>query len=319
MRRGLVLGAGGVLGGAWMVGALAALEQEYGWDPRGADLLVGTSAGSVMAGLLSCDVSVGQLLDHQRGVADPDGPQIAYDYDRDSGGHLPPLPRLRPGSPRAVVAHALRPWQTRRITPMAALSAYLPEGRGSLAPVGRVIDAVLPDGGWTTHPQTWVVAMDYVSGKRVPFGRSGAPTSSLRDAVMASCSIPGWYAPVRIGGRRYVDGGTCSPTSVDLAAGLGLDELVVLSPMTSLDYDRPRTVGARVERQVRRAVTRRLIGEVKKVAATGTRVTLLGPGAEDLAGFGGNLMDPAKRARVLETSLRTSAAALQRGTLHRAG
>ncbi len=315
-RRGLVLGAGGVLGGAWMIGALAALEQEYGWDPREAEVLVGTSAGSVMAGLLASGVTVGQLLDHQRGVADPDGPQIAYDYDRDSGGALPPLPRLRMGSPRAAVSNALRPW---RVTPMAALAAVLPEGRGSLEPIGEVIDAVHPGGGWTDHPKTWLVAMDYENGRRVPFGRAGSPAASLRQAVMASCAIPSWYAPVRIGGRRYVDGGTCSPTSVDLVAGLGLDEVVVLSPMTSLDYDTPRSVAARVERGVRRVVTRRLIGEVKKVAATGTRVTLLGPGREDLAGFGGNLMDPTRRARALETSLRTSAATLRRGGLRQVG
>ncbi len=86
----------------------------------------------------------------------------------------------------------------------------------------------------------------------------------------------------------------------------------MLSPMTSLDYDTPRSVAARVERGMRRVVTRRLIGEVKKVAATGTRVTLLGPGREDLEAFGGNLMDPSRRTRALETSLRTSAAALRR-------
>jgi len=129
---------------------------------------------------------------------------------------------------------------------------------------------------------------------------------------MASCAIPGWYAPVRIGSRRYVDGGACSPTSLDLVTRLELDEVVVLSPMTSLDYDAPASVAARLERRFRRLVTKRLIGEVKKVAATGTKVTLLGPGAEDLAGIGANLMDPRRREQVLQTSLRTSAAALRR-------
>jgi NTE family protein len=128
---------------------------------------------------------------------------------------------------------------------------------------------------------------------------------------MASCAIPGWYAPVRIGRRDYVDGGVCSPTSLDLVARLELDEVVVLSPMTSLDYDRPTTVTGRMERRFRRVVTARLIREVKKVAATGTKVTLLGPGAEDLSVIGVNLMDPRRRREVLETSLRTSEAALR--------
>ena len=50
---------------------------------------------------------------------------------------------------------------------------------------------------------------------------------------------------------------------------------------------------------------------MKKVSATGTRVTVLGPGADDLVGIGANLMDPSRREQVLETSLRTSAAALR--------
>jgi len=315
-RTGLVLGAGGVLGAAWTIGALAALQEQRGWDPREAEVLVGTSAGSVLASFLGCGVGVDVLLDHQRGIVNADAPDIGYDHDSDAGGALPPLPRLGIGSPRGMASTALHPWRT---TPMGALSAVLPQGRGSLAPVGRLVDAVCPRGAWAAHPQTWVVAMDYDSGRRTAFGRDGSPHAALRGAVMASCAIPGWYAPVRIGGRRYVDGGACSPTSLDLVASLGLDEVVVLSPMTSLDYDRPTSVAARIERRFRRLVTRRLVGEVKKVAATGTRVTLLGPGAEDLAAIGANLMDPKRRVQVLETSLRTSAAALREQPLDDVG
>ena len=148
---------------------------------------------------------------------------------------------------------------------------------------------------------------------------TGRPEADLRDAVMASCAIPGWYAPIRIAGRRYVDGGTCSPTSLDLVSRLQLDEVVVLSPMTSLRYDAPTAVAAKIECRFRRLVTRRLIGEVKKVTATGTKVTLLGPGAEDLEAIGANLMDPRRWERVLATSLRTSAAALRAPSFAEAG
>ncbi len=53
---GLILGGGGVLGGAWEAGALHALRQETGWDPRGADCLIGTSVGSLLAALLAAEV-----------------------------------------------------------------------------------------------------------------------------------------------------------------------------------------------------------------------------------------------------------------------
>lgn len=308
-RRGLVLGAGGVLGAAWTIGALDAVQEAYGWDPRGAEVLVGTSAGSVLAASLGCGLGVDTLLRHQQGIVVEGDPRIEYDYETASGGALPRLPLPFVGSPRGVLSALLN---VRRTTPMMALAAMLPQGRGSIAPVGQLVDALVPRGAWAAHPATWIVAMDYDSGRRTVFGRGGAPAAPLRDAVMASCSIPGWYAPVTIGGRRYVDGGVCSPTSLDLLARLPtpLDEVVVLSPMTSLEVDAPATVGARLERRLRRLSTQRVLAEVAKVRAAGTRVTLLGPGVADLTAIGSNMMDPRRRARVLRTSLRTSRAAL---------
>ena len=121
----------------------------------------------------------------------------------------------------------------RRYPPLAALAALAPHGRGSLEAVGAMVSALTPEGEWSPHANLWIIAMDYDTGRRVAFGRAGAPRAPLSDAVMASCAIPGWFTPVSINGRRYVDGGTCSPTSLDLLAGRGLDEVYVLSPMTS--------------------------------------------------------------------------------------
>jgi NTE family protein len=315
-RRGLVLGAGGVLGASWTIGALKAVQDATGWDPRTAEVVIGTSAGSVLAAFVASDVSVDQLLNHQRGIVVPGDPQI--EYDADSERALPLMPRPGLGSARLlrnVVRHPSR------ITPMGAAVSILPRGRGSLAPVGALVEAVCPRGEWAPHDNCWIVAMDYDTGKRVPFGRAGSPPAGLSDAVMASCAIPGWYAPVDIGGRRYVDGGACSPTSLDLVIPLELDEVFVLSPMTSFDYDKPESRLARLERQFRRVVTRRLLKEAVKVRQSGTAVVMLGPGAEDLEVIGANLMDATRRTRVLDMSLRTSAENLRRhyGDLAAAG
>lgn len=307
-RVGVVLGAGGVLGAAWSIGALAALDAT-GIDARDAELLVGTSAGSVLAGFLGCGISAQTLVNHQRGVVDATGPDIDYDYEQGTGGALPPLPRFRLGSGGLLWSAARRPG---RLPPMAVLSALLPQGRGSIASVGTLIDAVAPAGdAWAPHAATWIVAMDYASGRRVPFGRPGAPPARLADAVMASCAIPGWYEPVSINGRRYVDGGMCSATSLDLAAGLGLDVVYVLAPMASLVSDTPRSLPARAERGMRRLVTRRLLREAEKVRAGGTEVVLITPGPADLAVIGANLMDPRRRLEVFQTSLVTSAERLR--------
>jgi NTE family protein len=306
-RRGLVLGAGGVLGASWTIGALRAVQDATGWDPREAEVIIGTSAGSVLAAFLGCGIGTEQLLNHQRGIVAPGDPVIEYDVD--STAALPQLPKLGLGSARLLATVARHP---RKVTPLGALAGITPKGRTSIEPVGNLVEAIAPRGTWATHPKTWIVAMDYDTGKRIPFGREGSPETGLSQAVMASCAIPGWYAPVEINGRRYVDGGACSPTSVDLVIPLELDEVFVLSPMTSFDYDEPASRIAKVERQFRRVVTRRLIKEAVKVRRSGTAVVMLGPGREDLEAIGANLMDARRRTRVLETSLRTSAETLKR-------
>ncbi|MHB8452274.1 MAG: patatin-like phospholipase family protein, partial [Mycobacteriales bacterium] len=194
-RFGVVLGAGGVLGAAWSIGALAALQEITGRDPREADLLVGTSAGSVLAAFLGCGVATDTLVNHQRGIVVDGEPAIDYDYNRDGGGALPPRPKLRLGSRDLLVSTALHPW---KVTPLTALAAVLPQGRGTITPIGSIVDVVAPAGeaAWAPHPATWIVTMDYQTGRRVPFGRPGSPPARLSDAVMASCAIPGWYAPV---------------------------------------------------------------------------------------------------------------------------
>ncbi|MBD0291980.1 MAG: patatin-like phospholipase family protein [Jiangellaceae bacterium] len=306
-RRGLVLGSGGVLGAAWAVGALCALEDHTGVDLRTVDYIVGTSAGAVLTALLGEGVRPAQLRAHQLGGAEGRLAGAPWDYARSSGGARPPWPRLAVGSPALVRRNA---WRLRRLPPTAVLSALLPVGRGSLEELGQLVAALAPDGRWSSHRNVWIVAMDYETGRRVPFGRPGEPPASLVDAVMASCAIPAWYAPVVIDGHRYVDGGACSATSVDLLAGRHLDEVFVVAPMVTLDPDRPRSLLGKMERRWRAAVTRRCMNEIGKLRAEGTVVTLLGPGQEDLAAIGVNVMQTNRRLHVLETSLRTSARAL---------
>lgn len=305
VRRGLVLGGGGVLGAAWHTATLEVYQRSTGWDPREAEVIVGTSAGSIIAGFLGCGIPVSDLMAHQLGRR-PESLDVELDYDTAGGGSLPPRPKLIPGSRGLIWSVARHP---RRVPPLVAATAFLPAGRGSLAELRQIIDGVSPSpGSWAGHDGTWIVTMDYDTGRRVVFGREGSPEASLTEAVVASCSIPGWYEPAVIGGRRYVDGGTCSPTSLDLLAGAGLDEVLVLAPMCSYEYDQPQTVVGRLERRVRRQWTRRLTKETVKVRAGGSRVVVVTPGAEDLEAFGPNVMDARRRLSVLETATRTASA-----------
>lgn len=308
-RFGLVLGGGGVLGGTWAVGALLALERERGLRLTDADTIVGTSAGSVLTALIGAGVTPEQLRAHYNNEPVPDGPLAGYQWDpeRATGGNRPGLPRLiGPGSFR-LIGQGFR--NIGQLPATAVLSGFLPAGTRSLERVGHLVDAVTPMDEWSEHRGVWVVAMDFATGKRVVFGRPGAPVASLADAVMASCAIPGWFAPVRIGDRTYIDGGAVSATSVDMLAHAGLDEVFVVAPMVSFQIDEPRSVPARIERKWREQVTKMCSREVALLRAAGTKVTVLGPGPEDLAAIGSNLMDATRRRNVLETSIRTSAIA----------
>jgi NTE family protein len=313
-RFGVVLGSGGVLGAAWTAGALASLEAARGIDVRDAEVIIGTSAGSVLAGLLGCGIGTADLVAFQRGLPVstflPD-----FDPSTDVGGAVPRLPRPWAGNP-GLVLRLLR--DPRGLRPVTALSGLLPSGRGSLGRVGGLVEQAVAvaaadgsltarDAGWAAHPATWVVAVDYGTGRRVVFGREGAPSARLSQAVVASCSIPGWFAPQRIGGRRYIDGGASSATSLDLLTDEGLDEVFVLAPLAGFGVGGSSNPVVQVERQVRRLVSRRLATDAARVRAAGTRVTMLAPCREDLRVMGINFMDATRRIEVLESAQLTAA------------
>jgi len=310
-RRAIVIGGGGVLGGTWAVGALSALEVQIGMAASEVDLLVGTSAGSVLAALVACGVSTAELRQEYGQEKVTSGPLAGYQWNpvRATGGSRPGWPRiLRPGSPKLFGTGVFK-WGELPLT--AVLSGLLPPGAKSLERVGHLIDAVSPLGEWAQNAQgetlaVWIVAMDYETGKRVVFGRAGAPHASLSEAVMSSCAIPGWFAPIVIGDKTYVDGGAVSATSVDVVSHEGFDEVYVIAPMSLTESDHPKSLTAKLERQWRNVVARTADSEISQVISGGAQVFLASPTAEDLTAIGTNLMDSTRRKLVLETSLRTS-------------
>ena len=195
-----------------------------------------------------------------------------------------------------------------------ALSGLLPRGRGTLQPIHDMIAATslatLPGQNWPRQPQVWIVGTDYDSGQRVIFGRD--PVSAvLADAVCASCAIPAWYPPVEIDGRQFIDGGAASNASVDILLPLveagTIREVLVVVPMAAQEFDRPRSPVTRLERVVRRAITRGVEADAQALRAAGAEVSILAPIAADLTVMGPNLMNPKRRTEVLQTALDTTA------------
>lgn len=299
VRRGLVLGAGGVLGGCWALGVLNVLREHGGGDPRRADVIIGTSVGSVLASLLGAGISVADLVEHQ--YEQPrNGPLVNVHLDHDE--MLPPrLPALSQlvGSPQLLRSSIRHPLS---YPPLAALAALCPCGTSSFHPMRTFLGEVLTGSSWPEDNH--VVATNYDTGERTMF--SGADGFDVLDAVAASCAVPGCFPPVAIGEHRYVDGSVVSVTSADLLAHAGLDEVCVLAPMGARSFDAPTSAVTWLERGVRVLLNRALWREVEVLRQAGTRVTVLAPGAQDLAVMGVNTMDPSHRLQVLDTAQETA-------------
>src|SRR5213592_3235598 len=131
-KVGLVLGAGGVMGGAWLTGGLEALATETGWDPASADRIVGTSAGSMMGALLASGVPPWFMVAHSagetfEGLVDAGGSPQGQ-ASRSAGAEfkleLWPPP-IGPGSPQLILRSLVRP---NRHPPAAIVGGWLPRG-----------------------------------------------------------------------------------------------------------------------------------------------------------------------------------------------
>lgn len=303
MKVGLVLGAGGVLGGAWLVGGLHALATETGWDPGGAEYMVGTSAGSMVAALSACGVPPWFMVAHSAGET-PEEVDADTSSSRSAGAAFRlhrGIPALGPGSWRLALASLARPY---RYSPAAVLAGWLPRGIVSPEPLKETIRRVAGD-GWAPHPNLRIMACDYGTGRRVAFGQGDAPAAPLADAVAASCAIPGFYRAVDIAGRRYVDGGMWSTSNLDVLAGLGLDLVICLNPTSSLEAPSAQTLGTRAAAALRQAAGRRLGREARRVREGGTEVVLIQPSVHDLDAMGTNLMNGRRRNEVIDVAVRT--------------
>jgi NTE family protein len=314
VRVGLVLGAGGLVGGAWLVGTLAAVERETGWSPADAEVICGTSAGAVVGALTAAGLPPADLVPHLTGDA-------VDELARMDGGedHTAPveigefrllraLPSFPPGSWRMALNTLLHPT---RHAPATMLAGLLPPGLVSTEPIAEVVERFAGT-RWPDRTELWTVACDYATGRRVAFGREDGPPAPLADAVAASCAIPGFYRPVRIGGRRYVDGGVCSLSNLDLLAGRDLDLVLCLNPMSTLSSTPPRSRGGRTAAAVRTLIGRQLGHEAGEVRSGGTDVVLLQPTADDLAVMGSNPMARGRGDAVVQRAVDTTSRELRR-------
>ncbi len=292
MRIGLVLGAGGSVGLAYHGAVLAALADETGWDPRAATLIVGTSAGSISAAMLRAGLPAGDLMCISEGLP------LSEAGARLAAIGRPHRPRPRPGDVLHIrpvadllgVVHGLAHVRSHPLGPLMA--ALLPSGGIPTDAISNGIDAIHA-GGWPGDPM-WLCAVRLRDGVRVVFGRPGGPTARVGQAVAASCAVPGYFRPVSVGGRRYIDGGVRSLTNADLVRGMALDLVVISAPMSQASF-RPTPTAVNMVRQPSRVQLRL---EMAALRRAGLPVVAIEPDRRVIQAMGLNPLDARPRGAV---------------------
>jgi NTE family protein len=254
--RALVLGGGGVAGIAWETGVLTGLA-DGGVDVTGADLVVGTSAGSTVAAQITSGVSLedlfGRLVEPAGGSGELTAPAT--------------LASLEQFWIDAVTT-ASSPLELRRAVGALALETdTVPEAARLQVIAGR-----LPNHTWPNRPVR-IVAVEASTGEERIFDESG--DVSLVDAVAASCAVPGIWPPITIDGQRYMDGGIRSALNADLA--VGHDVVLILAPIDDM-----------------LPLADDVAAGMKKLEAE-SRVHTVRPDEASTAAFGSDLLDPATR------------------------
>lgn len=293
----LVLGAGGTIGAAWMGGVLAGLAAGTGIDFAACEHVVGTSAGAMVAADLLAGVEprAAGPSPSGNGAGPADVEEEAAEVallageaggEAARGGNRRLRERAaRLGSGLAVAAGA-------SLAPLALSLGKTPGALVRAAALARVEqpERTLDDLGAriARHGLSWdgrlrVVCVDRARGRRVVFGAPGAPAASVAEAVQASCSIPGFYRPVRIGDAEYVDGAIWSPTNMDAVPGGRETHVLCLAPMAAQLGPRERHPA------VRAAATAAIRIETLALQRRGAHVTVVVP----------EQADPAEHARVV--------------------
>jgi NTE family protein len=271
-RSGLVLGGGGITGVGWELGLLAGLA-EASVDLLSADLIVGTSAGSVVGAQITSGTPIEAL--YQRQMEPPSNELLARVGPREKLGYLAAFVRSRGDLAkfgRKIGAMSLK----------AAGAGRVPGVEQRLA----VIGSRLPSTEWPERDLR-VTVVDARSGEfRVITRLERVP---LVDAVAASCAVPGVYPPIPIGDRTYIDGGFRSSTNADVAEGC--TKIVVLAPLS-------RGVGA-------------IKGPRQQLNELGASSIVVAPDSASRAAIGGNVLDPAARRGAAQAGRAQAAVVLE--------
>lgn len=275
MKRGLVLGGGGVVGIAWESGLLAGLS-EKGIRLGDADVFVGTSAGSFVGS---------QLASGKEFTAESESSSNSDDAQGISAEELNPMAELQKMLDLGLLGQVFQLW-----TSVESMTPQVCQQIGELALKAPTLteDQWIATTGAGTGLSDWpekevrVTTVDVLTGEL--FVHSKNSSSPIQASVAASCSIPGMFPPITINGKRYMDGGVRSGTNADILVPDGLDTVVVVAPIC----EGTALFGGLAERTMNK--------EAAELRNSGANVLTIIPQAKEIEAFGPDLMNPAQAA-----------------------
>jgi predicted acylesterase/phospholipase RssA len=88
--------------------------------------------------------------------------------------------------------------------------------------------------------ELFVAGSDFDTGEQLIFGAGEYRDSHICRMVAASCAIPFFFRPIRIGHRDVVDSGVSEASPIDIAVRKGATEILFVNPMLPILNDRSR-------------------------------------------------------------------------------
>ncbi len=232
-------------GGFYEVGVLCALEDAVeGLDFTRADVYVGVSSGAVITSMLANGITPRTL---SRAILSL-SPEPVLNLDpnilftpavREYARRVWKVPRLLG---RWIQRRIERPLDLSLIGSLLELGALAPVGIFDSAPMERYLARVFSSGGRTNdfrglRGKLRVVAVNLDTSELVTFGGEGEDHVSISRAVQASVSLPGFYCPVEIDGKHYIDGVARRTLNASVALDEGADLLFCVNPIVPVDVE----------------------------------------------------------------------------------